>query len=78
MEAPKEELSGSERQIRLGEVKQLKGIKREYHQTVPKKRKILELNSGEDPDEEEEAESQIDIRDVEFRLRNDTEKVKVG
>ncbi|KAK2718300.1 probable ATP-dependent RNA helicase DHX34 [Artemia franciscana] len=76
VEAPKEELSGSERQIRLGEVKQLKGIKREYHQTAPKKRKILELNSGEDPDEEEEAESQIDIRDVEFRLRNDTEKVK--
>lgn len=67
--------------MRHGEVKQLRSMKKDYHMAAPKKKKFLKLNEyygqGEDFSENEADDENIDIKDVEFRLRNDSRQVKV-
>ncbi|ODN01337.1 putative ATP-dependent RNA helicase DHX34 [Orchesella cincta] len=75
-------VSSAERSMRHGEVKQLRSLKKEYHMTSSRKKKFLKLDSeygqGEDlpSDNEEDGDGSIDIKDVEFRLRNDSRQVK--
>ena len=65
--------------MRHGELRQLRNLKREFHQSAPRKKKILKLNEGDYLAENEDLEeNEIDIRDVEFRLRNDARQVKVS
>jgi len=75
-------LSSNDRAMRHGELKQLRSLKREYHQAAPRKKKYLKLEDsehglGNDEDSDQETDGQIDIRDVDFRLRNDSHQVKV-
>lgn len=77
-------MSSSERAMRHGEVKQLRTLKKEYHMAAPRKKKFLKLDEdyaqGEDnlPSENEGDDGEIDIKDVEFRLKNDSRQVKVA
>jgi len=74
------QLSSSERSMRHGEVKQLRLLKKEYHMAAPRKKKVLKFEDGIDAADGSDQEGDndgIDIRDVEFRLRNDTKQVKV-
>lgn len=73
-------LSSSDRALRHGELKQLRSIKRDYHLAAPRKKKFLKLEDSEyaiDDGDDEEGDGSVDIRDVEFRLRNDASQVKV-
>lgn len=77
--------SSAERAMRHGEVKQLRSLKKEYHMAAPRKKKFLKLDEdygqGEDHDSDAEDggdDGDIDIKDVEFRLRNDSRQVKVS
>lgn len=74
-------VSSAERAMRHGEVKQLRSMKKDYHMAAPRKKKFLKLNEyygqGEDFSENEADDDNIDIKDVEFRLRNDSRQVKV-
>ncbi|CAG7718391.1 unnamed protein product [Allacma fusca] len=71
-------MSSQERSLRHGELKQLRMLKKEFHQTVTRKKKILKLSEGDyiQENEDELEDDEIDIRDVEFRMRNDSREVK--
>lgn len=71
-----EELSSSERARRHGEVRMLKAIKRKQKYQEPRKRKLLKHNAGHG-DEDEFENAGDDIRDVDFRLHNDSSKLEV-
>ncbi|KAG6801736.1 ATP-dependent RNA helicase DHX34 [Apis mellifera caucasica] len=70
-------MSSAERAIRHGELKLLKSLKRIYKQNEPRKRKQLKLESFdiqlEDNDHED---GEIDIKDIEFRMKNDSNQVQ--
>lgn len=70
-------MSSAERAIRHGELKLLKSLKRTYKQSEPRKRKQLKLETFdihlEDNDNDDK---EIDIKDVEFRMRNDPSQVQ--
>ncbi|XP_012137254.2 putative ATP-dependent RNA helicase DHX34 isoform X1 [Megachile rotundata] len=74
---PNSSMSSAERAIRHGELKLLKSLKRTYKQSEPRKRKQLKLESFdiqlEDNDNDDK---EIDIKDVEFRMRNDPNQVQ--
>ncbi|XP_055915540.1 probable ATP-dependent RNA helicase DHX34 [Eupeodes corollae] len=70
-----ESLSSADRSRRHGEVRMLRAIKRKQKYQEPKKRKILKRNHDE---EEEFGENNTDdIRDVDFRLTHDSNKMEV-
>ncbi|XP_065221924.1 probable ATP-dependent RNA helicase DHX34 [Planococcus citri] len=74
----KEELTSAERAIRHGELKQLRKLKREYENETSNKPKILKIDKSmevERPDYEEE-DTSTDIRDIEFRMRNNPSQVQ--
>lgn len=70
-------MSSAERAIRHGELKLLKSLKRTYKQSEPRKRKQLKLESFdiqlEDNDHDD---GEIDIKDIEFRMKNDPNQVQ--
>lgn len=70
-------MTSAERSIRHGELKLLKSLKRTYKQSAPRKRKQLKLESFniqlEDDDHDD---GEIDIKDVEFRMKNDPNQVQ--
>lgn len=71
-----ENLSSAERAVRNGEVRTLRALKREHKMSAPNKRKVIrqkDLDREEDFDEPGR-----DIRDVEFRLSNDSRKLDVS
>ncbi|XP_071450187.1 probable ATP-dependent RNA helicase DHX34 [Hetaerina americana] len=73
--------SSGERAIRYGELKLLRSLKRAHDQSGPRKRKILKLDlfnlEGSGAIEVEDKDSnEIDIKDVEFRLRNTSSQVQ--
>ncbi|XP_017888997.1 probable ATP-dependent RNA helicase DHX34 [Ceratina calcarata] len=74
---PNSSMSSAERAIRHGELKLLKSLKRTYKQSEPRKRKKLKLESFdiqiEDNDQDD---GEIDIKDIEFRMRNDPSQVQ--
>ncbi|KAL7295806.1 hypothetical protein TKK_0010856 [Trichogramma kaykai] len=68
------EMTSSERIMRHGELKLLRSLKRTYKQNDSRKRKQLKID--EDSIEiEDEKDDGIDIKDVEFRMKNDYSKV---
>ncbi|KAK0083179.1 hypothetical protein PV325_009214 [Microctonus aethiopoides] len=76
---PNSSMTSAERVLRHGELKLLKSLKRTYKQTAPRKRKQLKANQFDiqlpdnDNDEDDNA---IDIKDVEFRMRNNSSQVQ--
>ncbi|XP_076664507.1 putative ATP-dependent RNA helicase DHX34 isoform X2 [Andrena cerasifolii] len=74
---PNSSMTSTERAMRHGELKLLKSLKRTYKQSAPRKRKQLKLESFdiqlEDNDQDD---GEIDIKDVEFRMRNDPNQVQ--
>ena len=67
-------MSSSDRIKRHGELKNLRHLKKEFHkQEGPKKKKILKMTMFETMEETED--DKLDIKDIEFRMRNDTSKV---
>ena len=80
--------SSSQRSQRHGELQHLRSLKREHLRSDQRKRKVLKLgedaedmDDGMDDDDHEELpvaekSANIDIRDVEFRLQNDSSKVR--
>jgi len=74
-------MSSSDRAMRHGELKQLRALKKEYHMAAPRKKKFLKLEESEygieNPNSDQE-EVEPDIRDIEFRLKNDSGQVKVS
>lgn len=70
-------MSSAERAIRHGELKLLKSLKRTYKQNEPRKRKQLKLESFdiqlEDNDHDD---GELDIKDIEFRMKNDSNQVQ--
>lgn len=66
-------MSSAERMARHGELRQLRDMKRNFHRKEKKKRT---LRVGETEEIEDWEEEEVDIKDVDFRLRNDLGKVK--
>lgn len=74
---PNEKMSSAERAMRHGELKLLKSMKRTYNQTAPRKRKQLKMDLFEiEFEDNDNNDGEIDIKDVEFRLRNDSSQVQ--
>ncbi|XP_071561060.1 probable ATP-dependent RNA helicase DHX34 isoform X3 [Temnothorax nylanderi] len=74
---PNSSMTSAERAIRHGELKLLKSLKRTYKQSEPKRRKQLKVETFdiqlEDNDEDN---GELDIKDIEFRMRNDSSQVQ--
>ncbi|CAG0891967.1 unnamed protein product [Darwinula stevensoni] len=78
--------SSEERRIRYGELKQLRSMKRKFHETGGRRRKVLRPGRDDVEDDDDEGggggdrgasrEDEVDIRDVEFRIRNDATHVR--
>lgn len=69
-------LSSAERTKRHGELKTLRHLKKEYHKNEgPRKKKVLQMRMFGDDNEEEDLDK-LDIKDIEFRMRNDASKVR--
>ncbi|CAL7944803.1 unnamed protein product [Xylocopa violacea] len=74
---PNSSMSSAERAIRHGELKLLKSLKRTYKESEPRKRKQLKLESFDiQLDDNDHDDGEIDIKDVEFRMRNDPNQVQ--
>ncbi|XP_011500443.1 PREDICTED: probable ATP-dependent RNA helicase DHX34 [Ceratosolen solmsi marchali] len=69
------EMTSSERIMRYGEMKLLRSLKRSYKQTDSKKRKQLKLDDDNIRIEDDKEDEEIDIKDVEFRMKNDFSQV---
>jgi hypothetical protein len=72
------QLSSSERALRHGELKVLRTLKRSFKEAGPRKRKVLKVDTWEIGEEGADEPGDIDIRDVEFRLSNDSSQVQVS
>ncbi|XP_032685966.1 probable ATP-dependent RNA helicase DHX34 [Odontomachus brunneus] len=74
---PNSSMTSAERTMRHGELKLLKSLKRNYKQSEPRRRKQLKVDTFdiqlEDNDEDN---GEIDIKDIEFRMRNDSSQVQ--
>ena len=68
--------SAADRARRHGEVRMLKAIKRKQTYSEPRKRKLLKRQNYDE--EEDFANHGEDIRDVDFRLHNDSDKLQVS
>ncbi|CAD6227225.1 GSCOCG00006035001-RA-CDS [Cotesia congregata] len=70
-------MSSTERTMRHREIKILKSLKKTYKETAPRKRKQLKVDQFnlqlEDNNEDDDG---IDIKDVEFRMKNDYSQVQ--
>lgn len=71
------ELSASERIIRKGELRQLKQMQRAHKYDAPKKRRLKKMDQYTIENEDED-DGKVDIRDVDFRLSNDSTKIDVS
>ncbi|CAH1637402.1 unnamed protein product [Spodoptera littoralis] len=80
METPEpESMSSAERALRHGQVKQLKDARRQFKQKAAndlKRKKRLKMSSWEIVDENANDDEDFDIRDVEFRLTNDAQRIQ--
>ncbi|XP_015123362.1 probable ATP-dependent RNA helicase DHX34 isoform X1 [Diachasma alloeum] len=69
---PNSSMSSSERALRHGELKLLKSLKRTYRQSSSnRKRKQLKVDEFDLQLDNDNDNDEIDIKDVEFRMRND-------
>lgn len=71
------EMSASERIIRKGELRQLRQMQRAHKNEAPKKRKLKKIDQYSVENEDED-DGTLDIRDVDFRLSNDSSKIDVS
>ncbi|XP_058801679.1 probable ATP-dependent RNA helicase DHX34 [Phymastichus coffea] len=69
------EMTSSERTLRHGELKLLRSLKRSYKQNDLRKPKQLKLDDDNIRIEDEKEDEEIDIKDIEFRMKNDFSKV---
>lgn len=69
-------MTSAERAIRHGELKLLKSLKRTYKQNEPKRRKQLKVETFDIQLEDNEDNGELDIKDIEFRMRNDSNQVQ--
>ncbi|XP_073960326.1 probable ATP-dependent RNA helicase DHX34 [Choristoneura fumiferana] len=80
METPEpESMSSAERSVRHGQMKQLKDMRRQYkHKAAEdaKRKKRLKMDSWEIVDEAADEDNSLDIRDIEFRLTNDAQRIR--
>ena len=69
-------MSSSDRSLRHGELKLLRSLKRSYKQNDSRKIKQLKIDedSGIHIDEDKD-DGEIDIKDIEFRMKNDFSQV---
>ncbi|XP_045450115.1 probable ATP-dependent RNA helicase DHX34 [Melitaea cinxia] len=78
-EAPEPEtMSSAERALRHGQMKQLKDMRRQYKQKAAedsKRRKRLKVDSWEIVDDKDD-DNIVDIRDIEFRMTNDSSRIR--
>lgn len=74
-ERPSASMSSVERSLRHGEVKLLKSLKQSLQDAAPRKRQTLKPDTWVIADDEDKA--TVDIRDIEFRLRNDNSQLQV-
>ncbi|KAL6256792.1 hypothetical protein P5V15_011732 [Pogonomyrmex californicus] len=73
---PNSSMTSAERAIRHGELKLLKSLKRTYKQNEPKRRKQLKVETFDVQLEGDENNEGLDIKDIEFRMRNDSSQVQ--
>lgn len=73
-EKPSESMSSAERALRYGELKLLRSIKKSIQEEAPRKRHTLKMDTWTIGDEDDA--SAVDIRDVDFRLRNDQSQLQ--
>ncbi|CAK1581156.1 unnamed protein product [Parnassius mnemosyne] len=80
MESPEpENMSSAERALRHGQMKQLKDMRRQYKQKAveeSKRRKRLKVDSWEIVDDKLDEDNVLDIRDIEFRMTNDAQRIR--
>lgn len=72
-------LTGAERALRHGEMRQLKQLKKVHKMEAPRKRKLLTHDKYEieNPDNEHEGDKGgLDIRDVEFKMSHDSTRIQ--
>jgi len=73
-----ENMSSNERMLRHGELRLLKNLRKEHQRAAPRKRSYLKYDPHEVRNDELDGDGgQVDIKDVEFRIRNDASQVKV-
>ncbi|KAG8247631.1 DEAH (Asp-Glu-Ala-His) box polypeptide 34 [Homalodisca vitripennis] len=75
-ERPSASLSSAERSLRHGEVKLLKSMKRSLQEEAPRRRRTLKPDTWTLAEDEEDK-STVDIRDIDFRLSNDSSQLQV-
>ncbi|XP_063238775.1 probable ATP-dependent RNA helicase DHX34 [Bacillus rossius redtenbacheri] len=77
---PPEQMSSAERALRHGELQALRALKRSHRDAAPQRRKTLRPDVWEacmEGDEERDGRAgEVDIKDVEFRLSNDSSQVR--
>lgn len=71
------QLSKSDRMRRHGEVRMLKAIKRKQKNLEPRQRKILKHSNVVEEEADSKDTAGDDLRDVDFRLQNNTAKLEV-
>lgn len=69
-------MSSAERSLRHGEVKLLKSLKRSLQDEAPRRRRTLKPDSWTIAEDEDDK-SAVDIRDIDFRLKNDSSQLQV-
>ncbi|XP_033607605.1 probable ATP-dependent RNA helicase DHX34 isoform X2 [Cryptotermes secundus] len=73
---PNENMTSAERSFRHGEVKLLRSMRQSYKEARPRKKRVLKLDAWEVEGAEVEEPGDIDIKDVEFRLSNNSLQVQ--
>ncbi|CAH2049462.1 unnamed protein product, partial [Iphiclides podalirius] len=74
-----ESMSSAERALRHGQMKQLKDLRRQYKQKSAeesKRRRRLKVDSWEVVEEGAGDDHHLDIRDIEFRMTNDAQRIR--
>ncbi len=71
------QMSSVERVARHGELKQLREMKKDYlKKEGPRKKKILKMRGMDDLEAEEANDNGVDLKDIEFRMRNNDRQVR--
>ncbi|XP_035720217.1 probable ATP-dependent RNA helicase DHX34 [Vespa mandarinia] len=74
---PNSSMTSAERAIRHGELKLLKSLKQTYKKSAPRKRKQLKIDTFDiQLEDNDNNDDEIDIKDVEFRMKNDATQVQ--
>jgi len=71
-------VTSAERLLHHGEVKLLRSMRQTYRETGPRKKQVLKLDVWEIESAEVEEPGDIDIKDVEFRLSNNSKQVQAS